>query len=237
MYKKLGRVLTIITVILLLVAVIFSVTASAMWRVPLTVDVGFEYTGGQTSSLTLHFDSNSQEEGYASLTQPSVQLEGEQIAGYVPPVAAFTVNDSDPNLKYYFGGWSTLPDGGVIIDENNTVASVSDGLSELTLYAVWLEKAEVSVTLQDNSYVWYNLTFTLTIDGAQVLSCQTADSQTIKFVCYISPTSAWTMNFSAGSRTSTIDSSTSALEGGASYTALAQTINMVISLPASLTEI
>lgn len=79
MYKKLGRVLTIITVILLLVAVIFSVTAAAMWRVPLTVDVGFEYTGGQTSSLTLHFDSNSQEEGYASLTSPPFNLKGSRL--------------------------------------------------------------------------------------------------------------------------------------------------------------
>lgn len=236
MYKKLGRVLTIITVILLLVAVIFSVTAAAMWRVPLTVDVGFEYTGGQTSPLTVHFDSNSQEEGYASLTQPSVQLEGEQIAGYVPPVAAFTVNDSDPDLKYYFGGWSTLPDGGVIIDENNTVASVSDGLSELTLYAVWLEKAEVSVTLQDTNYISYDISFNLAINEGSAISYQTTGQQTLTFSCYLAPDNIWSMNFAAGTRTSVIDSQSAQLESGAKYSVTA-TVTIVVVLPTELTKV
>ena len=236
MYKKLGRVLTIITVILLLVAVIFSVTAAAMWRVPLTVDVGFEYTGGQTSPLTVHFDSNSQEEGYASLTQPSVQLEGEQIAGYVPPVAAFTVNDSDPDLKYYFGGWSTLPDGGVIIDENNTVASVSDGLSELTLYAVWLEKAEVSVTLQDTNYISYDISFHLAINEGSAISYQTTGQQTLTFSCYLAPDNIWSMNFAAGTRTSVIDSQSAQLESGAKYSVTA-TVTIVVVLPTELTKV
>ena len=235
MHKKFGRVLTIITVILLFVAVIFSVTAAGMWRVPLTVDVGFEYTGGQTSSLTLHFDSNSQEEGYASLTQPSVQLEGEQIAGYVPLSAAFTVNDSDPNLKYYFGGWSTLPDGGVIIDENNTVASVSDGLSELTLYAVWLEKAEVSVTLQDTNYISYDISFNLAINEESAISYQTTGQQTLTFSCFLAPDNIWSMNFAAGTRTSVIDSQSAQLESGAKYSVTA-TVTIVVVLPTELTK-
>ena len=206
MHKKFGRVLTIITVILLFAAVILSVTAAATWHVPLTVDVGFEYTGGQTSTLTVYFDSNSQDEGYASLTQSAAELEGEQIAGYVPPTEAFTVNDCDPDLKYYFGGWSTQPDGGVIIDENNTVASVGDGLSELTLYAVWLDKAEVSVTLQDTNYISYDISFNLAINEESAISYQTTGQQTLTFSCYLAPDNIWSMNFAAGARTSVIDS-------------------------------
>lgn len=199
---------------LIIVAIICLGVVYAKWLMPISADVGFEYTPQQTSTLTVTFDTNSVEEGYSSLSLPKVTLSQEEVASYVLPKEQFEVYDTDPSKKYYFGGWYTQSQGGVKVEEGD-LASVAEGMSEITLYARWNNKASLLVTLQDLN-ASYDISFCLTSDDMQYL-VSTSSTQTLTKTYYISPESLWSVTVEARNKSVTIDNSVSPISDGGRY--------------------
>ena len=121
---------------------LFLPSAAAEWVVPLVDIVGFEYTGG--ADCTVNFNVNTAESGYAALEIPPVKLTKEQAESYVLPDET-QAYDGDTDMRYFFGGWQTEPAGGKLISDGAALAELFEGSAEITLYARWLNKAELTV--------------------------------------------------------------------------------------------
>lgn len=211
-------------------------SAYAGWVIPQTAtDVGVQsgqWIISSGSSLSVNFDSNSNLQGYSSLTQPSVTL---SQGDYLLPYENFAVYDDDPVMAYYFGGWYTSPQGGQRVESGEDVLSCFTGQSSVTLYAHWLSKAILTVTLNDLSN-FYDISFEL-VSGDNTCSLATSSQQTLEATYYLNPTGSWSVNASASNTSVTITSEQSSLEQGGTYSFTALVRTTIVNIPESFEQV
>lgn len=211
-----NRALKVI-IISIVAALMLSAIAYSWWIVPLSAEAGFVYTGGDSSSaITVTFINDSAEEGYSSLTVADEDLTQDDIADYILPSDGMTVYDDNPYYAYYFGGWYTSAQGGQKVQYGSDIQSLFAGYTQVTLYARWLSKASLTVTLQDLNYSLYNITFSLTC-GENVVELNTSGSQTLTQTYYLNPQGVWSLSCSARTTSVTIASDSEEVEEGADY--------------------
>lgn len=211
---------------------LFLPSAAAEWVVPLVDIVGFEYTGG--ADCTVNFNVNTAESGYATIEVPPVKLTKEQAESYVLPDET-QAYDGDTDMRYFFGGWQTEPAGGKLISDGAALAELFEGSDEITLYARWLNKAELTVTLNDMSISSFGIQFELSTSG-DALNVATVGSAVAERVVYLAPDD-WKISVAARTSSVVITPEQSPVEEGARYTYSAF-INRIgtVNLPSVLTK-
>lgn len=203
-------------------------TALAKWLMPVKGRAGFEYRES-ASFVKVNFDCNSEAEGYSSLNFSFEMSEG-QGDSFSEAEEAFRAYDDDVHKLYYFGGMYTLPEGGERVTAENFFDYAVGG--EVTLYARWLDKACVFLTLDDLNAT-YDIAFSLT-SGDNTYSVQTSYISLWTETLYISPQSSWQVTVSARTTSVTFGSSECPLSAGGmySYTALINS-RAIVNLPSS----
>lgn len=228
--KRRGIFFVVAALICLLVPSVY-----AGWVIPQTAtDVGVQsgqWLISSGSSLSVNFDSNSNSEGYSSLTQPSVTLsQGE----YLLPYENFTAYDDDPAMAYYFGGWYTSPQGGQRVESGEDVFSYFAGQSSATLYAHWLSKAILTVTLDDFSN-FYDISFQL-VSGDNTYSLATSSQQTLEATYYLNPSGSWSVSASASGTSVAITADQNPVEQGVEYSFYALVRMYIVNIPNGFTQ-
>lgn len=167
--------------------------AAAQWIIPVVDVVGFEYNGGEY--INVSFDINNSADGYSDLNVADEKVSQSLAESYVPDAGVCSTYDFDARSRYAFDGWYTSPDGGQKIGEDCTLLQAAEGADSVTLYAHWISKCRLDITINDSCFSQVDGSCTLfwyDENGSEASAvCNSSQTGTFNFTFYINPSQEW----------------------------------------------